>query len=168
MLNSQPLGFFSPSQLVQDAKRHGVEVRPADVMHSDVDCTLEDLGPQLAVRLGLRLLHKLKSGSAERIVARRADRVFDSAKDLARRAQLEQHEMTLLAGADALISLSGHRRQQGWDASALRAPPALLRDASFDEEIMERSAAPEGEEVVFDYAAKGLPLRRHPLALLKP
>ena len=59
MLNSQPLGFFSPSQLVQDAKRHGVEVRPADVMHSDVDCTLEDLGPQLAVRLHLELHHEV-------------------------------------------------------------------------------------------------------------
>ena len=69
---------------------------------------------------------------------------------------------------DALISLSGHRRQQVWDASALRAVPALLREARFDEEILELPAAPEGEEVVFDYAATGLTLRRHPLALLRP
>ena len=167
MLNSQPLGFYSPSQLVQDAKRHGVEVRPADVMHSDLDCTLEDLKYKPAVRLGLRLLGKLKAESADRIVAARAERIFDSAEDLARRARLEQHEMTLLAGADALISLSGHRRQQVWDAAALRSPPALLRDATFDEEILELPAAPEGEEVVFDYAATGLTLRRHPLALLR-
>ena len=168
MLNSQPLGFYSPSQLVQDAKRHGVEVRPADVMNSDVDCTLEDIEHQPAVRLGLRLLSKLKAESAQRIVEARIERVFDSAEDLARRAGLEQHEMTLLAGADALISLSGHRRQQVWDASALRSPPALLRDATFDEDILELPAAPEGEEVVFDYAATGLTLRRHPLDLLRP
>ena len=168
MLNSQPLGFYSPSHLVQDAKRHGVEVRPADVMHSNVDCTLEDLEHKPAVRLGLRLLGKLKAESADRIVTARAERVFDSAEDLARRARLEQHEMTLLAGADALISLSGHRRQQVWDAAALRSPPTLLRDATVDEELLELPAAPEGEEVVFDYAATGLTLRRHPLALLRP
>ncbi|MDO9001873.1 MAG: error-prone DNA polymerase [Aquabacterium sp.] len=168
MLNSQPLGFYSPSQLVQDAKRHGVEVRPADVMHSDVDCTLEDIDHQPAVRLGLRLLIGLRGDAAVRIVAERAERVFDSAEDLARRAGLEQHEMRLLAGADALMSLSGHRRQQVWDASALRSTPALLRDAPVDEEFLELPEAPEGEEIVFDFAATGLTLRRHPLALLRP
>lgn len=168
MLNSQPLGFYSPSQLVQDAKRHGVEVRAADVMHSDVDCTLEDMDHKPAVRLGLRLLHGLRSEVADSIVATRADRVFDSAEDLARRAGLEQHEMQLLAGADALMSLSGHRRQQVWEASALRSTPALLRDAPVDEDFLELPEAPEGEEIVFDYAATGLTLRRHPLALLRP
>ncbi|MBC7699679.1 error-prone DNA polymerase [Aquabacterium sp.] len=168
MLNSQPLGFYSPSQLVQDAKRHGVEVRAVDVMHSDVDCTLEDLEHKPAVRLGLRLLHGLRSQAADAIVATRADRVFDSAEDLARRAGLELHEMQLLAGADALMSLSGHRRQQVWEASALRSTPALLRDAPVDEDFLELPEAPEGEEIVFDYAATGLTLRRHPLALLRP
>ena len=168
MLNSQPLGFYSASQLVQDAKRHGVEVRAADVMHSDVDCTLEDIAHKPAVRLGLRMLHGLKTESAERIVATRYAHVFDTAEDLARRAGLEQHEMKLLAGADALKSLSGHRRQQVWDASALRSTPALLRDAPVDEDLLELPAAPEGEEIVFDYAATGLTLRRHPLALLRP
>ena len=168
MLNAQPLGFYSPSQLVQDARRHGVEVRPPDVMHSDLDCTLEDLVHQPAVRLGLRLVVGLRWASAERIVAARAEMVFDSAEDLARRAGLEQHEMRLLASADALLSLSGHRRQQVWDASALRSTPILLRDAPVEEEFLELPAAPEGEEIVFDYAATGLTLRRHPLALLRP
>ncbi|MBA3599507.1 MAG: error-prone DNA polymerase, partial [Methylibium sp.] len=168
MLNSQPLGFYSPSQLVQDAKRHGVQVRAADVMHSDVDCTLEDLPHPPAVRLGLRLIAGLKGESAERIVAARGERVFDSAEDLARRAGLEQHEMKLLAAADALMSLSGHRRQQVWDAAALRSTPLLLRDAPVDEDLLELPPAPEGEEIVFDYAALGLTLRRHPLALLRP
>ena len=76
--------------------------------------------------------------------------------------------MTLLAGADALMSLSGHRRQQVWDASGLRTPPKLLRQAPVNEDVLELAPAPEGEEIVFDYAATGLTLRRHPLALLRP
>ena len=161
------MGFYSPSQLVQDARRHGVEVRAPDVMHSDLDCTLEGLPRPPSVRLGLRMLHGLRQESAERIVAVRAERVFDSAEDLARRAGLEHHEMKLLASGDALKSLSGHRRQQVWDASALRSTPLLLRDAPVEEALLELPAAPEGEEVVFDYAATGLTLRRHPLALLR-
>jgi error-prone DNA polymerase len=167
MLNSQPLGFYSPSQLVQDAKRHDVEVRAVDVMLSDVDCTLEDLPHPPAVRLGLRMIAGLKAESMDRIVAARSERVFDSAEDLARRAELEHHELKLLAGADALMSLSGHRRQQVWDAAALRSTPELLRDAPFDEEILELPPAREGEEIVFDYASLGLTLRRHPMALLR-
>jgi error-prone DNA polymerase len=170
MLNSQPLGFYSPSQLVQDARRHDVEVRPPDVMDSAWDCTLENLSPhhQPAVRLGLRSISGLKEESARRIAEARRQAPFASAEDLARRAQLEQHEMRLLAGADALRSLSGHRRQQVWDASALKTPPVLLRDAPFDEATLDLPAAPEGEDILFDYATTGLTLRRHPLALLRP
>lgn len=168
MLNSQPLGFYSPSQLVQDAKRHGVEVRPAEVMCSDFDCTLEDLGHDPAVRLGLRMLKGLSQDAAERIVTARKIRVFDSAEDLARSAGLEQHDMKTLAAGDALMSLSGHRRQQVWDAAGWHAAPKLLRDSPVEEEFLELRSAPEGEEVVFDYASTGLTLRRHPLAILRP
>jgi len=138
------------------------------VMFSDVDCTLEGLPHPPAVRLGLRLIDKLKAASAERIVAARTQAPFDSSEDLARRAGLELHEMKLLAAADALMSLSGHRRQQVWDASALRATPLLLRDAPVNEDLLELPEAPEGEEVVWDYASLGLTLRSHPLALLRP
>jgi len=168
MLNSQPLGFYSPSQLVQDARRHQVVVRPVDVMHSEVDCTLEDLPHPPAVRLGLRLVDQLKGEAAARIVAARRQAAFESADDLARRAGLELHELKLLAAADALQSLSGHRRQQVWDAAALKTAPALLRDAPIEEDYLELPSAPEGEEIVWDYAALGLTLRRHPLALLRP
>ncbi|HLL20073.1 MAG TPA: OB-fold nucleic acid binding domain-containing protein, partial [Rubrivivax sp.] len=168
MLNSQPLGFYSASQLVQDAQRHDVVVRAPDVMASDWDCTLEDRPGMPAVRLGLRLINGLKEASARRVVAARAEAPFDSAEDLARRADLEQHEMRLLAGADALASLSGHRRQQVWEAAALRRPPKLLREAPVDEAFLELSAALEGEEVVHDYETIGLTLRSHPLALLRP
>jgi error-prone DNA polymerase len=168
MLNSQPLGFYTPSQLVQDAKKHGVQVRPVDVMCSDYDCTLEDLPAPPAVRLGLRQLAGLREDVARRIVAARAAAPFDDAEDLARRAGLEQHEMKLLAAGDSLASLSGHRRQQVWEAAALRRAPALLRDAPVDEPFLELPPAPEGEEIVWDYASTGLTLRRHPLALLRP
>jgi error-prone DNA polymerase len=168
MLNSQPLGFYSASQLVQDAQRHDVEVLAADVMHSNYDSTLEGEHNPPSVRLGLRQISGMSEAIAQRIVAARDQAPFESADDLARRADLEQHDMRLLAGADALMSLSGHRRQQVWDASALRRAPKLLRDAPVDEDFLELPAAMEGEEVVHDYATVGLTLRSHPLALLRP
>ena len=120
MLNSQPLGFYSASQLVQDAKRHGVEVRRVDLMSSEWDCTLEGLPHPPAVRIGLCLVVGLKAESALRILKARRERPVDGAEDLARRAEIEQHEMTLLAAADALMSLAGHRRQQVWEAAGQR------------------------------------------------
>jgi len=168
MLNSQPLGFYTPNQLVQDARRHGVEVRPADVLASDWDCTLEGLPHPPAVRLGLRMVSGLQCAAAERIVAAREHMPFEDVEDLARRAALDEQEMRRLAGADALISLAGHRRQQVWEASALKTAPELLRNAPIDEAFLELPPAPEGEEVVFDYASTGLTLRSHPLALLRP
>ena len=168
MLNSFPLGFYSPSQLVQDAKRHGVDVRAVDVSYSDYDATLEELPGPPAVRLGLRQVSGFKQTSAERVMSVRAEAPFDSADDLARRADLDQGDMRLLAGADALASLSGHRRQQVWDASALRRAPKLLHDAPIEEAFLELPPALEGEEVVHDYATTGLTLRSHPLALLRP
>lgn len=168
LLNSQPMGFYTPSQLVQDAKRHRVDVRRIDVMHSAVESTLEDLPAIPAVRLGLHMVAGLHTTSAARIVEARENGPFDSAEDLAMRARLEQHEMKLLAAADALLSLSGHRRQQVWDAAGLHSTPELLQDAPINEEYLELQEAPEGEEIVWDYASTGLTLRRHPLALLRP
>jgi error-prone DNA polymerase len=121
-----------------------------------------------AVRLGLRLVSGLKREAAQRIVMARTSKPFDSTQDLARRAALDQPQMKSLAAADALMGLSGHRRQQVWDAAALQAPPALLKGAPVDEAPMALPPAPEGEAIVWDYAALGLTLRRHPLALLRP
>ncbi|EJE50630.1 DNA-directed DNA polymerase III PolC [Acidovorax sp. CF316] len=168
LLNSQPMGFYSPSQLVQDARRHSVEVRGVDVMHSAVESTLEDLPAIPAVRMGLHMVAGLHATSAARIVQAREKQPFDSAEDLAMRAGLEQHEMKLLAAADALLGLSGHRRQQVWDAAGLHRTPELLQEAPVNEDYLELNAAPEGEEIVWDYASTGLTLRRHPLALLRP
>lgn len=183
LLNSLPMGFYTASQLVQDARRHGVRVLPIDVTVSDIDCTLEgELEPlppykglpapplpQPAVRLGLRLVASLHADAAERVVqARRAGPAFASTEDLALRAQLAQHDLQALAAADALASLSGHRRQQMWDAAAQHTAPPLWRDVPVREAPLALPAAPEGEEILFDYAATGLTLRRHPLALLRP
>ncbi|WP_226450390.1 error-prone DNA polymerase [Acidovorax radicis] len=183
LLNSLPMGFYSASQLVQDARRHGVQVLPIDVNTSDIECTLEgplaplrpQKGfpspslPQPAVRLGLRLVASLQQDAAQRLVqARAASTGFTSTEDLALRAQLRQQDLQALAAADALASLSGHRRQQMWDAAAQHTAPALLRDVPVNETPLVLPAAPEGEEILFDYAATGLTLRRHPLALLRP
>ena len=168
LLNSQPMGFYSPDQLVQDARRHGVVVKAPDVLYSCWDCTLEDTEHAPSVRLGLRLVAGLKAESAERIVQARASTFFESAEELARLADLEHQDMRQLAAADALASLAGHRRQQVWDAAALRRPPALLRQAPIDEPVLELPPAAEGEEVTWDYRTIGLTLRSHPLALLRP
>ncbi|MDO9438048.1 error-prone DNA polymerase [Hydrogenophaga sp.] len=164
LLNSQPMGFYTPSQLVQDAKRHGVTVLPVDVRYSDWDSALAGVR---AVRLGLHLINGIKADSAERITTARTQQPFQSTQDLAHRAQLDQPQMKALATADALTGLSGHRRQQVWDAAALRSAPALLRTAPIDEAAWALPEAPEGEAIVWDYASLGLTLRRHPLALLR-
>ena len=190
MLDSQPMGFYSPSQLVQDARRHGVEVRPVDVTVSRIDCTIEpraagsiaSVDPrffnrsgrpdQPAVRLGLRRIVGLSEAGAKRLIAAREQAPFASTEDLAMRAQLDSRDMAALAGADALAALSGHRRQQVWDATATRGAgaraPALLKGVPIHERALQLPRAPEGEEIVGDYAALRLTLRRHPLALLRP
>ncbi|MEG1768592.1 MAG: error-prone DNA polymerase, partial [Comamonas sp.] len=168
LLNSQPMGFYSASQLTQDARRHRVQVRPVDVMHSAYDCTLEDIEHEPAVRLGLRLIASLRSSAAARIEQERSRAPFDSAPELAQRCGLELHEMKALAAAGALATLSGHRRQQVWDAAALHTAPVLLKEAQIDEAQLELPEAPEGEEVLWDYASTGLTLRSHPMLLLRP
>ncbi len=165
LLNSQPMGFYQPAQLVQDAQRHGVVVLPVDVTLSDWDCTLEE---NKAVRLGLCLVSGLNRACADRIATARAETIFTSTEDMALRAGLDSLALKALASADALMALSGHRRQQVWDALALKIAPPLLKAAPVHEDLLTLSAASEGEEVFFDYAATGLTLRRHPLALLRP
>ncbi len=170
MLNSQPLGFYTPSQLVQDAQRHGVHVLPPDVLYSDIDCTLVagDEQAPTTVRLGLRLIDQLPRTAMERIVAARAHCHYATAHDVAQHAQLDPPAMKLLAAADALASLEGHRRNQVWQAAAPVRTTALLQPAPVAEGALELPAAPEAEDIHWDYAALGLSLRRHPLALLRP
>jgi error-prone DNA polymerase len=169
LLNSQPMGFYAPSQLVQDARRHDIEVRSPDIAISDWDCTLEELstGGQPAVRLGLRLVKGLSAAAAERIAEVRAIRPFKSVDDLARRAQLSTLDLQALARSNALLSLSGHRRQAAWQVAGMQPAPKLLKDAPIAEDDIALPAASEGQEIVADYTSIGLTLNRHPLALLR-
>ncbi|CAM4109661.1 DNA polymerase III subunit alpha [Comamonas aquatilis] len=176
LLNAQPMGFYAPAQLVQDARRHDVRVLPVDVCHSHWLCTLEAplqtlrgvAQPQPAVRLGLNRVAHLGKAAALRIEEQQAQSPWSNTEDLALRAQLSKSELQALAAADALRSLSGHRRQQMWDAAAQNDLPPLFAGVPVNESVLQLPAAREGEEIMFDYAATGLSLRRHPLALLRP
>jgi error-prone DNA polymerase len=169
MLNSQPMGFYSPSQLVQDAKRHGVAVLPVDVTISSWDSALERNGDAArpAVRLGLSLLRGMRDGAAERIANARAVRRFESVRDMARRAQLDRHDLQVLAAANALPSLAGHRREALWQAAAAVPDRDMLATASRDDETPDLQAPSEADDIVGDYRSMGLTLGRHPLALLR-
>lgn len=186
LLNSQPMGFYPPAQLVQDARRHGVRVLAADVTVSGWDAALEtapDNAPprpahrhapapdeiRPAVRLGLSLIQGLHEDSARRIEAARAQAPFTSTGDLARRAALTRHDLNALAAGDALLTLAGHRRQASWEAAASVHSRDLLRDAVIHETETPRLAAPtENQTVAADYRSVGLTLRRHPVELLRP
>jgi error-prone DNA polymerase len=205
LVNSQPMGFYSPSQLMQDARNHGVDVRAIDITQSAWDCTLEANSPladslkheplktvrpelvegfmqapnhigvahpgirpnQPAIRLGLRLVSGLSEKSVDRILAARAASPFISVEDLCLRAQLGTPEVNALAAADALAPLAGHRRQQVWQAAAIKPQPLLLKAVPTHEAALALPDTPEGENILFDYRATGLTLRRHPLALLR-
>ena len=160
LLNSQPMGFYSPSQLVQDARRHGVEVRPADAALSQWDCTLEDG----AVRLGLRMVGGLAAAAGARIAA---SRPCASVADLVRRAGLDRRDLNRLAAAGALQSLAGHRRRAHWAASGVEKGTAFLSSDTKTKDQPEFEPPSEGEEIVADYRSLGFTLGRHPLTLLR-
>jgi error-prone DNA polymerase len=187
LLDSQPMGFYAPAQLVRDARAHGVEVRGVCVLTSHWHSQLEertpaaaqidngvDFRPQPAVRLGLNRISGLSEQSALRLLAERDRRTaagiapaFASVEDLARSAQLQRRDLQALAHADALAALAGHRAQAAWQAAAIEPMPALLAGARFSEPDITLTPLTEGETIVADYAALGIPMGRHPLALLR-
>jgi len=170
MLCSQPMGFYSPSQLVQDAQRHGVKVLPVDVTVSGWDSVLEpqEETRKAAVRLGLSLLKGMKDGAAERIENSRAVRPFVSVVDLARRAQLNRKDLQILAEANALASLAGNRREAVWQSVAAVPDKDMLAVAAVSDETPELGSPSEAQDVVADYRSVGLTLGRHPVELLRP
>jgi error-prone DNA polymerase len=163
LLNSQPMGFYSPSQLVQDAQRHDVTVRSPDVGVSEWECTLE----HPALRLGLCLVKGLSEAGGKRVAAARKEAAFANVNDLVRRAQLNQRDSEALAAAGALASLSGHRRRAVWDVSGIERMPEVLERSEIVEAPAILSPPSEGEDIVADFASLGLSLGRHPLALLR-
>lgn len=180
LLNSLPMGFYTASQLVQDARRHRVEVRAIDVCVSDVESRPEARigrygnARRPAVRLGLSLVRGLSDDGAKAIERARRQRPFTDIDDLTARAALSRRDLDALAAADALSALLGGRRQARWTVAAWQPPTPLLgatalRDAvpgSRDEQVS-LPPMPEGQDIVADYASTGLTLRRHPLLLLR-
>ena len=169
LINSQPMGFYAPAQLVRDARTHGVEVRAVSIAASDWDCTLERRSDgRAALRLGLRLVKRLSREGAARLLAARAARGFAHIADLAERAALDRRDLEALAAADALADLAGHRHRSVWQVSGVERVLPLLPAATVPEEGLVLLRAPrEGQEIVADYGSVGLTLRRHPLALLR-
>ncbi|HEX7062606.1 MAG TPA: error-prone DNA polymerase [Woeseiaceae bacterium] len=170
LLNSQPMGFYAPSQLVQDAERHGVEVLPADVNASASDATLELRdGGRPALRLGLRQVKGLSEAGGERIAAERVHGGYRSVQQLALRTGLDRKDLTRLAAAGALRSISGHRHRVRWAVAGVEAPTALFPPAEDRREVVPMLRKPtEGQDIVADYRSLGLSLGRHPVALLRP
>jgi error-prone DNA polymerase len=192
LLNSQPMGFYSPSQLVRDAREHGVEVRPVDVCVSDWDCSLEPAGAppptgaarcptagriegRSALRLGLRLVRGLTAAGAARVVAARAARdaatagahtPFADLQDLAEAAALGRGDLEALAAAGACAALAGNRHQAFWQVAGTEVALPLAPPAT-DRSLPLLSQPTEGEGVIADYRSLGLTLGRHPLALLR-
>ncbi|HMM77588.1 MAG TPA: error-prone DNA polymerase [Gammaproteobacteria bacterium] len=169
LLNSQPMGFYAPAQLVQDARRHGVVVRPVDVRHSDWDCTLEPMDDgEPALRLGFRLVKGMAETAAARLVDARAAQPFAGFEDLVRRARLDRRDIAALGAAGGLAGLAGHRHRARWAALGVEAPLPALRETSIREAQPLLRKPSEGEDILADYQALGLSLGRHPLELLRP
>ncbi|MGE5504417.1 MAG: error-prone DNA polymerase [Actinomycetota bacterium] len=165
LLNSQPMGFYAPAQIVRDARAHGVEVRPVDVSFSDWDCTLEGTG-RVALRLGFRQIAGMPEGEARRLVAARGDGYPDP-RALWRRAGLTARGLDALARADAFASMGLGRRDALWAIKGLGDKPLPLFDGPGPEPEVVLPRAGEGEQVVEDYSAIKMTLRRHPLGLLR-
>ncbi|MGI8704920.1 MAG: error-prone DNA polymerase [Sphingomicrobium sp.] len=170
LLNSQPMGFYAPAQIVRDAKEHGVEVSEVDVNHSEWDCTLEDG----ALRLGLRQVDGLHREAAERLVSARGERPYASVEDVRTRGNVPVHAIQRLAAADAFRSIGLDRRAALWDSRALRQAPDLPlfayrqeRDEGAESSPAELPQMPLSEHVVNDYQTVRLSLKAHPMHFLR-
>ena len=181
LLNSQPMGFYAPAQIVRDAREHGVEIRPVCVNASRWDCTLEPTGDEsrFAVRLGLRMVKGLANAHAAAIAAARGDEPFTSVEDLWRRAGVPVAALAVIAEADGFRPAFGLvRREALWAIKGLRDEELpLFAAASRREGVLVAEVAEPvialrpmvaGREVVEDYGHTGLTLRRHPVSFLRP
>jgi error-prone DNA polymerase len=168
LINSQPMGFYAPSQIVQDARRHGVEVRSPDACYSDYDCSLErGEDDEPAIRLGLRMIAGLSRAGAERVVAARASGRWRDVTDLAERAELDRGDLGALASAGALAGIAGHRHRARWDVAGIEDHRPLFGRGGGPEALPLLRRPGEGQDIVADYRSLGLTLGRHPMALLR-
>jgi error-prone DNA polymerase len=169
LLNSQPLGFYAPAQIVYDAQRHGIEVYPVDVTVSEeYSALVPSPNGQPAIRLGLRSIKGWSEASSKRLIASRAQAPFQDVNDLKARAELNERDINALAQADALRTITGHRRNALWATLGAERPTALLKGTKRQERQAKLTAPTEAEDVFADYDRVGLTLRSHPLKLLRP
>ncbi|MGC4028065.1 MAG: error-prone DNA polymerase [Steroidobacteraceae bacterium] len=173
LLNSQPMGFYAPAQLLRDARDHGVVVHGVDVCKSAVQSTLESRAPAAegcalrpALRLGLDRVRSLSAAAAERIVMAREMAPFTDVQDLGDRARLARRDLEALAAAGALAALAGHRHLAFWRVAGYLPPLPTAPDAR-DEALPMLRAPTEAGDIHADYRALGFTLGRHPLALLR-
>jgi len=173
LINSAPMGFYSPDQLLQDAKRHGIRVLPVDVRHSHWDCTLQnhvDRHMQPAIRMGLRLINGLHPATAEKIALQREQRPFVNVADLCARTQIDRRQQSLLADAGALRGLAGHRHRARWAIAAVESSLPLFAHlpAQAESESVVLPVPTACEDMRADYLLTGTTLGQHPLAFLRP
>ncbi len=168
LLNSQPMGFYSASQLVQDTQRNGVTVRPVDINCSAWDCSLEvdDTGAAV-LRLGLRMVKGLSDDAGQRIVAGRSQEAYREVQALLERARLDRRELGVLASSGALRSLSGDRHRARWAVAGAEKPMPLFPSMARYEPAPLLQTPTEGQNIVADYRSTGLTLERHPMCLLR-
>ena len=168
LMNSQPMGFYAPAQIVRDVQEHGVEVREVDVNRSDWDCTLESVSGKPALRLGFRLVKGFPEAKARAIVRVRPTEEFCSVRDFARRVQLSRSLLARLAVADAFGSLGMSRRAALWEVMALGEELPLFAGFDLEDEATPSLATmPLDEQVVADYDSTGLSLKAHPVGLIR-
>ena len=168
LLNSQPMGFYSASQLVQDTQRHGVTVQPVDINRSSWDCSLEaDETGAATLRLGLRMVKGLSQAAGQRIVAERSQNEFSSTQALLERAALDQRDLGVLASSGALRPLSGDRHRARWAVAGAEKPMPLFPSMARYEAAPLLPKPSEGQNIVADYRSTGLTLERHPMCLLR-
>ena len=178
LLNSLPMGFYSHSQLIQDARRHQIIIKPIDVQHSQWDHTFEERkaipGVQPSIRLGMRLIKGLDRTSGLRIEEASNKRSFENIDDLAVRAEISDQNMRFLARADALKSLSGNRHQAHWDVAGINRPLPIANALPGDtinltpssKNVMRPRPTPE-KNLISDYRYTGFTLGPHPMSLIK-
>jgi len=179
LLNSQPMGFYSPSQLVQDAARHNIEVRPVDILTSEWQCTLEQ--PEIsrpgqfsqpAIRLGFQRIKGFREESADRVIQCRNIQPIHSLQDIAKRARLDKGDIERLTEGGAFRQLSGHRYQTHWEAKGILDTPRQQLTESIELEVAEKRQVylpppAETDDLKADYLSLGLSLGRHPMAMLR-
>ena len=166
LLNSQPMGFYRPAQLIQDAKRHNIEILPVDILHSEYDCKIATPTMQ-AIHLGFRMIKGINQATAHKIYLARQQRPFENIQDLSTRTGLLASELECLAAAGALKALTGHRHRANWESMGVESPLPLFPCPRFSEGTAMLTKPSATEEMLNDYKTSGFTLGPHPVSFLR-